>query len=83
MKWCHSSIFGIVTVSDTVNRAVIERRGWGFPPATMNVAPDYFHRKTEEQIEQNETPSCLIPRLLVVFTRQLEMLVTTLTVYIS
>ena len=38
----------------------------------MNVALGYFHRK----IEPKEIPSCLIPRLLVVFTRQLEILVT-------
>ena len=24
-------------------------RGQGFPPATMIVAPSYFHRKTEEK----------------------------------
>ena len=23
--------------------------GWGFPPATKNEAPAYFHRKTEEK----------------------------------
>ena len=49
--------------------------GWGFPLATMNVAPGYFHRK----IESKEIPSCLIDHLLVVFTRQLEILVTALT----
>ena len=30
-------------------RAVIKRRGRGFPPATMHVAPGYFHGKTEEK----------------------------------
>ena len=50
--------------------------GWGFALATMmNVALGYFHR----EIESKETPSCLIDRLLVVFTRQLEILVTALT----
>ena len=49
--------------------------GWGFPLATMNVAPRYFHR----EIESKEIPSCLIDHLLVVFTRQLEILVTALT----
>ena len=24
-------------------------RGWGFPLATMNVVPGYFHRKIEEK----------------------------------
>ena len=54
--------------------AVIKSRGLGFPPATMNVPPGYFHRK----IEPKEIPSCLIPHILVVFTQQLEILVTAL-----
>ena len=45
----------------------------------MNVAPGYFQRKRKEK-ELKQTPSCLILRLLVVFTRQLEILVTTLNV---
>ena len=61
-------------------------RGWGFPPATMNVAPKCSQRKIEEKeiktrrkrIEPKETPSCLILCLLVVFTQQLEILVTAL-----
>ena len=48
--------------------------GRGFPPATMKVFPSYFQRK----IEPKEIPSCLIPHLLVVFTQQLQILVTTL-----
>ena len=28
--------------------------GWGFPLATMNVAPWYFHRKREEKKEPKE-----------------------------
>ena len=48
--------------------------GQGFSPATKRVAPGYFYWK----IEPKEIPSRLIPRLLVVFTRQLEILVTTL-----
>ena len=52
---------------------------WGFPLATMNLVPGYFHWKKKKK-EPKETPSCLIPRLLVVFTRQLEILVTTLAV---
>ena len=42
------------------------------------MAPGYFHRKIEEKIEPKEISSCLIPRLLVVFTRQLKILVTAL-----
>ena len=39
--------------------------GWGFPLATENVAPGYFHSKVEE------IPGRLIPWLLVAFPRQL------------
>ena len=48
------------------------------PVATMNVAPGYFHRKTEK-IKPKEIPRHLIPRLLVVFTQQLEILLFILT----
>ena len=53
--------------------------GWGFPLATMNVVPGYFHR----EIELKEIPSCLIDRLLVVFTRQLEILVRAMTLVLT
>ena len=52
--------------------------GGGFPVATMNVAPGYFHRKIEK-IKPKEIPRHLIPRLLVVFTQQLEILLFILT----
>ena len=48
--------------------------GWGFPPATF--------KGKEKKKELKETPSCLIPRLLVVFTQHLEFLVTTLALNI-
>ena len=49
-------------------------RGGGrrFPPATFI--------GIRRKIEPKEIPSCLIPRLLVVFTRQLEILVTALEI---
>ena len=50
--------------------------GRGISPATLNVASGYFHWKIFRKIEQKEISSCLIPRLLVVFTGQLEILVT-------
>ena len=50
----------------------------GFPVATMNVAPGFFHRKIEK-IKPKEIPRHLIPRLLVVFTQQLEILLFILT----
>ena len=48
--------------------------GRGFSPATKRVAPSYSYWK----IEPKDIPSRLIPRLLVVFMGQLEILVTTL-----
>ena len=52
----------------------------GFLPATMNVVPGYFHWKIQcrRKIEPKEIPSSSIPHLLVVFTWQLEILVTAL-----
>ena len=52
--------------------------GRGFSPATKRVVPGFFYWKIEEKIEPKEIPSCWIPRLLVVFNQQLEILVTTL-----
>ena len=52
--------------------------GGGFPVVTMNVAPGYFHRKIEK-IKPKEISRHLIPRLLVVFTQQLEILLFILT----
>ena len=65
----------------TVPRLSLRAGGRGFSPATKRVAPGYFYWKIEEKIEPKEIPSRLIPRLLVVFTRQLEILVTTLQYY--
>ena len=56
---------------------VIKSRGQGFSLATKRVAPGFFYWKIEEK-KPKEIPSRLIPCLLVVFTRQLEILVTTL-----
>ena len=59
-------------------RAVIKRWRPGFPPPTTKVGAGYFHRKIEKKIEPKEIPSSLIPRLVVVSSWQLEILVTTL-----
>ena len=64
----------VVSILVAITGLSLRGGGRGFPPAIMNVFPGYFQRK----IEPKEIPSCLIPRLLVVFTRQLEILVTTL-----
>ena len=53
-------------------RAVIKRRGRGFPPAAMDVDPPLLSWENKRKIEPKETPSCFIPNLLVVFTSQLE-----------
>ena len=61
----------------------LRARGQGFSPATKRVAPGYFYNlENRRKIEPKEISSRLIPRLLVVFTRQLEILVTTLQITI-
>ena len=48
----------------------------------MNMSLGYFHRKIKEKrIEPKEVSSCLIPLLLVLFSLQLEILVTALNSY--
>ena len=54
-------------------------RGLGFPPTTIDVhGPRLLSWENGRKIETKEIPSCLIPHLLVVFTRQLENVVTAL-----
>ena len=53
--------------------------GQRFSPATKRVVPGYFYWK----IEPKEIPNRLISLRLVVFTKQLEILGTTLCYYIS
>jgi len=59
-------------------RAVIKRRGPGISPSYYERLPRLLSKANERKIERKEIPSCLIPHLLVVFTLQLEILVTTL-----
>ena len=54
-------------------------------PGLAWISPGYYERdprllseENRRKIEPKEILSCLIPRLLIVFTRQLEILVTTL-----
>ena len=57
--------------------AVIKRWGPGISPNYNERGPaGYFQRENGRKIEPKETPSCLVPHLLVVFTQQLEILVT-------
>ena len=54
--------------------------GYSLQGCHLEAGAGYFQRKIKKKIgEPKETPSCLIPRLLVVVTRQLEILVTTLS----
>ena len=59
-------------------RAVIKSRGLGISPGYCECGPRLLLLENRRKIELKEIPCCLIPRLLVVFTRQLEILVTTL-----
>ena len=72
----------VLMVSPKLNwdkhRAVVKGRGTGISPGYYEHGPPPLSKENKRKIEPKETPSCLIPRLLVVFTRQLEILVTTL-----
>ena len=59
-------------------RVVIKSRGAGDLPRLLWVWPRLFLWENKRKIEPKEIPSCLIARLLIVFARQLEILVTTL-----
>ena len=54
------------------------RWGPGISPSYYEHGPWLLSKENKRKIDPTETPSCLIPRLLVVFTQQLEILVTTL-----
>ena len=59
-------------------RAVIKRRGLGISPGYYERLPQLLSKENKRKIELKEIPNCLIPRLFVVFTGQLEILATTL-----
>ena len=58
------------------HRAVIKSRGPS--PSFYECGPGLLLLEDRRKLEPKETPQCLIPCLLVVFTRQLEILATTL-----
>ena len=60
------------------SRVVIKSRGPGIFPGYKESGPWLLLLENRRKIELKEIPSRLIPRLLVVFIRQLEILVTTL-----
>ena len=57
-------------------RPVINRQGPGIFPGNYECGPWLLSYENNTKIEPKEIPSCLIPRLLVVFSLQLETLVT-------
>ena len=61
------------------DRAVIKRRGPGISPGYYERGPRLLSWENRRKIEPNAIPSWLISRLLVVSTRQLEILATTLS----
>ena len=58
------------------NRAVIRSQGPGIFPSYYECGPWLLSLGNRRKIDPKEIPRCLIPRLLVVFTRQIEVLVT-------
>ena len=62
-------------------RAVIKSQGLGISLGYYECGPRLLLLENRRKIEPKEIPCCLIPCLLVVFMRQLEILVTTLHVY--
>ena len=61
-------------------RAVIRRQGPGISHGYCERFPRRLSKENKRKLELKEILSCLIPHLLVVFTRQLETLVTTLII---
>ena len=68
-------------VVSVVIRAVNKSRGPGISPGHYECDPRLLLLENRRELEPKDTPRCLIPRLLVVFTRQLEILTTTLPYY--
>ena len=66
-------------IFEQFSRAVIKRRGPEISPGYYEHGPGLLSKENKRKIEPKETPRCLIPHLLVVFTLQLEILVTTLS----
>ena len=59
-------------------RVVFKKWGAGDFPHYYECGPCLLSKENRRKREPEKTPSCLISHLLVVFTRQLEILVTTL-----
>ena len=63
-------------------RAVIKSQGLGISSSYYECAPQLLLLENRRKIEPKKIPSYLIPCLLVVFTQQLEILVTTLHMHL-
>ena len=60
-------------------RTIIKSQGpWISPPASLNMIPATFTGKKRKHRTKLNQFSCLIPRLLLVFSQRLEILVTAL-----
>ena len=71
----------ILEISTTYRfRPVINRRGPGISPSYYEHSPRLLSYENKIKIEPKEISSCLTPRLIAVFTRQLETLVTALQI---
>ena len=66
-----------------ISRAVIKSQGPQISPGYYECGPWLLSLENRRKIEPKETPSCLIARLLVVFTQQLEILGLVQTPYFS
>ena len=65
-------------VLSSVLKLPIKRRGLRFFPGCYEHGPQLLSKENRRSNEPKETPSCLIPLLLVVLIQQLQILVTTL-----
>ena len=65
-------------LSRSKGRAVVKSRGPGISPGYYEYGPRLLLMENKGKLEPKETPRCLIPCLLAVFTQQLEILTTTL-----
>ena len=63
-----------------LSRAVVTSRGPGISLGYYECGSRLLSFENRRKKEPKEVPCCLIPRLLVVFTQQLEILVTTVAV---
>ena len=72
-----------ITVTLSSIRVVIKSRGPGIFPGYYESGPRLLLLENRRKIEPKEIPSRLIPRLLVLFTQKLEILVTTLSIMLS